>query len=309
MPYSHLTNAVIGGSEQYTDHDIEMIQKDVAVRDGDDAIHVEFTDEVESHEGDESGRIEISLNTETGEVEGGENEEQSQEEHSQEEAEGEPEAEENDGLPEFHKIDPKDVTEAGQMMSDAKAGQEEMIRQAIEKGVPEDEINAMFDYYTEHGRLTEGQYKMLAEAGYTKSFIDGYVKGQDAIAEKYARSVMNYCGGSEAYAKVTEHMSKNQPHMVDAFNAAIERNDTATMRALLDACKTSMGSSAPVKPKATQPKRNLAAAAKAKPVQAQVTVEGYKTRAEMVKDMSDPRYGKDAAFRRQVELKVMNAHF
>ncbi|MGL5583278.1 MAG: capsid assembly protein [Cetobacterium sp.] len=305
MPYSHLTNAVIS-SDNISEHDFEMIQKDVPVRIGDEAVELNTVELDEPEE-----RTEITLNTETGEVEG---ESESGEELGEEEAEGEPEveqeAEPKEESIEF-KADPAEMDDASKLVREAQEGQDEMFKQAIEKGLDAELIEEMQANYMETGRLTKAHYAALAEAGYTKAFIDSYIKGQDAVAEKFSRAVMNYCGGEENYAKVTTFMASKMNHMVDPFNAAIERGDTATMRALLDATRTAMGQTKADAPKESKaPKRNIAAAAKAKPRAASAAkVEGYRTKAEMVKDMSNPQYGRDPEFRRMVELKVLNAHF
>lgn len=303
MPYSHLTNAVIS-SDNISEHDYAMLQKDVPVRMGDDAVVINHAEEEEQ----DDGRIEINLNTETGETDFEQEEEESEGEEPQEEQE-ESQEENLDDIPEFHKVDPKNMEEASQLLREAQEGQDELFKQAIEKGIDAEVIEQMKDNYVETGKLTKAHYAALAEAGYTKAFIDSYIKGQDAVAEKFANSVMSYCGGTENYNKITDHMSKHQNHMVDAFNSAIERGDTATMRALLDATRTSMGQTKVADKASKKPSRNLAAAAKPKARPQAAAVEGYRTKAEMVKDMSNPQYGRDPEFRRMVELKVMSAQF
>lgn len=312
MPYSHLTNAVIS-SDNISEHDYAMLQKDVPVRMGDDAVVISHAEEEEEEQ--DEGHIEINLNTETGEADFEEEEEEqevSEEEDTgeQEEQQEEESQEENlDDIPEFHKVDPKNMEEASQLLRDAKEGQDELFKQAVEKGVDAKLIEQMNEAYIETGKLTKAHYAALAEAGYTKAFIDSYIKGQDAVAEKFANSVMSYCGGVDNYTKITDHMSKHQNHMVDAFNSAIERGDTATMRALLDATRTSMEQTKVAEKASKKPSRNLAATAKPKARPQAAAVEGYRTKAEMVKDMSNPKYGNDPEFRRMVEMKVMSAQF
>jgi len=201
------------------------------------------------------------------------------------------------------------MIDAAQSLQDAQKGQDELFAQAVEKGLEQEQIDSMQEYYLDHGRLSKAHYAALESVGYTKAFIDSYIQGQDAVATRFANAVMDYVGGEENYHKVTAFMAEKQPHTVDAFNAAIERGDTATMRALLDATKSAMGKTPAAKPQSKAPKRNVTASAKSRPVKATPAVTGFANRAEMVKAMSDPRYGTDAAYRREVELKVFNASF
>lgn len=292
MPYSHLTNAVI------SDTDAEMIQKPVTVRDGDDLLEVNLPAEDETVvEEDEGAEVEQEVETE-----GGENEDES----SGDEAEG-TEFE----LPEYQAADPKDLTEAAALMREADAGQADLTAKALEAGLSQDALDKATTEFAKDGKFTEGTYEALAKAGFSKSFVDSYMAGQEAVATKFVQSIYNHVGGQENFVKVTQHIAATKPEVAQAFDAAVERNDVATIRALLDSAVAEFRQSPPTK-EGKAPKRNLAAAAKAAAPGAGTKankVEGFTNRQEMVKAMSDKRYGKDAAYRREVELKVLHATF
>ena len=277
MPYSHLTNAVVSG--ELTEHEQAMIAAPVAVRDGDDSISIEMPSEepeVEQEEAQLEDEPEVEQEVES---------------------EGESELE----IPD---VDPKDITEAGAALTEAQEGQKALIEQAVKNGLDAALIPAMEAEFEEHGKLSEGSYEALAAAGYSRQFVDSYIKGQQAIVNKFVESVVEYAGGREVFAKIQEAMAENQS-LGAAFNAAIERNDIVTIKALIDSGKVTLRSKFGVKPK-----RDLTVSAKpAAQKPAAQKVEPFANRQEMVKAMSDKRYARDAAYRAQVEARVIASSF
>ncbi|ADX87620.1 capsid assembly protein [Vibrio phage ICP3_2008_A] len=286
MPYSHLTNAVVSG--ELTEHEQAMIAAPVAVRDGDDSISIEMPSEepeVEQEEAQLEDEPEVEQEVES---------------------EGESESEEGEGESELEipDVDPKDITEAGAALTEAQEGQKALIEQAVKNGLDAALIPAMEAEFEEHGKLSEGSYEALAAAGYSRQFVDSYIKGQQAIVNKFVESVVEYAGGREVFAKIQETMAENQS-LGAAFNAAIERNDIVTIKALIDSGKVTLRSKFGVKPK-----RDLTVSAKpAAQKPAAQKVEPFANRQEMVKAMSDKRYARDAAYRAQVEARVIASSF
>lgn len=303
MPYSHLTNAITSDSS-LSQADIEAIQKPVAVRDGDDLIEVTLPSEEELHEEEhDESRIEIKLSTDGSDDDESENEGESDgsEESGVDEDAGEP----DDSIPEFHKVDPKSLEEASQVLAEASAGHKEIIAEAMEKGMTAEQMQGFQAEYDKSGKLSEKSYEALAELGYTKSFVNSFMAGQQSVADNFVRELVNYCGGEANFDKLTAFIGANQPETAAAFNAAVERNDVTTIKALLENSKAAMRQSF-----GSKPKRNLAAAAKPRnSAPAPKAVEGFASRAEMVKAMGDVRYERDAAYRREVELRVFASNW
>ncbi|MGL5643174.1 MAG: capsid assembly protein [Metamycoplasmataceae bacterium] len=292
MPYSHLTNSVM------SDTDAEMAQLPVAVRDGDDLIEMNF----DGADDEEEQNVELDVNTDE---EHDEEESNDEDESSVEEDEG---TDSEDDLPEYHKVDPKDLNEAAQMMHEAELGQQDLTAKAIEAGLAPEALETMKAEYEKGGKLSEKSYEALAKAGYSKTFVDSYMAGQEAVAERYVQAIMNHVGGAENFNKISKHIAATAPDVAVAFDAALERNDVATVRALLDSAASQMRQS----PASKAPKRNIANSAKpAKPASTKAAdkVSGFTNRNEMVKAMSDPRYGRDAEYRKEVELRVMYSEF
>lgn len=298
MPYSHLTNAIVSG--ELTEHEKNMLSAPVAVRDGDDAISVELPSE-EPQESEQEVEVESQLE------ENLEEQEEQPQESEQEEAESEEDSESEEGEDnslDIPDVDPKDITEAGAALTEAQEGQKALIEQAIKNGLDEALIPAIEAEYNEHGKLSEASYEALAAVGYTRQFVDSYIKGQQAIVDKFVESVVSYAGGREVFTKIQAAMAENQS-LGAAFNAAVERNDIVTIKALIDSGKESLRSKFGVKPK-----RDLTVSAKPAAVKpAAQKVEPFANRQEMVKAMSDKRYARDAAYRAQVEARVIASSF
>ncbi|UTQ78171.1 capsid assembly scaffolding protein [Aeromonas phage JELG-KS1] len=305
MPYSHLTNAIISDPNAAA-----MLEKPVSVRDGDDLIQINLGENTEvANQEVETEAEELEVETEVENDEESENESESEEEDDESGTdEGEGAESSEDELPEYHKIDPKTMDEAAQMMREAEAGQADLTAKALEAGLAPEALETIKAEYEKDGKLSDKSFEALAKAGFSKSFVESYMAGQEAVADRYIQTLMGHVGGQENFNKVTAFIAKNQPDVAVAFDAAIERNDVATVRALLDAAVGQMRQS----PASKAPKRNIANAAKpAKPSGSKSAdkVEGFQTRAEMVAAMKDPRYAKDAEYRREVEKRVLHAMF
>lgn len=299
MPYSHLTNAVI------SDSDAEMIQKDVDVRDGDDLISLD----VEEQEGETGADEGLSTDSENDvEVESEGEDESSTDEGEGTDSDDDSTDSEEKVLPEYQKADPKDMVEAADLMAEAEKGQADLAAKAMEAGLTQEEFDVAKGEFEATGKFSDKSYEALAKAGYSKSFIDSYMAGQTAVAERFVKTIYAHVGGESNFELVTKHLSENKPEMAEAFDSAVERNDVVTMRALLDVAVAELQGTTASK----APKRNIAAGAKpVKPTGANPAnkVEGFANRQEMVKAMSDVRYQRDAEYRREVELKVLHATF
>lgn len=139
----------------------------------------------------------------------------------------------------------------------------------------------------------------MQEAGYTKRFVDSFVRGQEALAEQYAAGVVRYAGGAEQFNRILSHLESNDPSTREALEAAIVRKDIATTKALLNLAGKTLGKAVGVKPQRT-------ITTQAKPVVAPKApqTEAFSSKADMIKAMSDPRYLRDAKYTMEVRAKV-----
>lgn len=305
-----VNSAVMTGSTP-EEHQENMLALDVAARDGDDAIELNtnsddpYGSDVDPFGEPEEGRMQVRISTdgddpeESTEGEEAEEEQQGDTEESQSEevTEGEPE--------EFKPIGetPADINEASQQLEEHEAGFNDMVATAIERGLSQDAVTRIQQEYQNEDSLSDESYRELAEAGYSKAFVDAYIRGQEALVNQYVDKVMDFVGGRERFQQVYGHMQTNNPEGAEALIKAFESRDVATMKTILNLAGQSRDKTFGKKAERTITKR----ATPAKPVARKA--EGFESQAEMIKAMSDPRYRSDSKYRREVEQKVIDSKF
>ena len=193
--------------------------------------------------------------------------------------------------------------EASQQLEEHEAGFNDMVATAIERGLSQDAVTRIQQEYQNEDRLSDESYKELAEAGYSKAFVDAYIRGQEALVNQYVEKVMDFVGGRERFQQVYTHMQTNNPEGAEALIKAFESRDVATMKTILNLAGQSRDKTFGKKAERSIAKR----ATPAKPVARKA--EGFESQAEMIKAMSDPRYRTDSKYRREVEQKVIDSKF
>lgn len=285
-----------GGSVE--EHEQNMLALDVAARDGDDAIEL-ASDEEETErdlydnsdpfgQEDDECRIQVRIGdgSEPTEVDTG----------------GE---EGFEGTEEFTPLGdtPEELVAASEQLGEHEEGFQEMINIAAERGMSVDTIEAIQREYEENEELSDESYAKLAEIGYTKAFIDSYIRGQEALVEQYVNNVIEYAGGRERFDALYNHLETHNPEAAQSLDNALTNRDLATVKAIINLAGESRA-------KAFGRKPTRSVTSRAIPAKPQATKrEGFADRSEMIKAMSDPRYRTDANYRRQVEQKVIDSNF
>ncbi|CAK6596939.1 head assembly [Klebsiella phage vB_Ko_K26PH128C1] len=303
-----VNSAVLTGSTP-EEHQENMLALDVAARDGDDAIELNtnnddpYGSDVDPFGEQDEGRMQVRISADgSDETEGDEpdsEEQQDDPENQSEEVTTEGEDEEFKPIGET----PADINEASQQLEEHEAGFNDMVATAIERGLSQDAVTRIQQEYQNEDSLSEESYRELAEAGYSKAFVDAYIRGQEALVNQYVEKVMDFVGGRERFQQVYGHMKTNNPEGAEALIKAFESRDVATMKTILNLAGQSRDKTFGKKAERTITKR----ATPAKP--AARKAEGFESQAEMIKAMSDPRYRTDSKYRREVEQKVIDSKF
>jgi len=274
-----VNSAVIAGNTP-EEHTQAMLEKDVSVRDGDDAITL--------------GGDEVDHEESTGE----EGEEHSEgPEGSEEESNGEP----SEGFEPVGDT-PAELLSASNELATNEEGFHEMVEQAVGRGLPQDSIARIQEEYSSDG-LTDKSYAELAEAGYSKSFVDSYLRGQEALVGQYVSGIIAYAGGQAKFDSLVSHLQAADPSSADALVEAMETRNLSMVKTIINLAAASRGKTFGNPAPRSVTKR----ATQAAPVKA--AVESFGSRAEMVKAMSDKRDSSDPAYRAAVERKVINSTF
>lgn len=156
-----------------------------------------------------------------------------------------------------------------------------------------------FDEYAANGALSEDSYKELADKGIPREIVDAYIDGRKAVeahnaglTEETVRTLMNEVGGEQPFRRMAAWAHQNYSEQdkadyqaaIDSGSPALARLALATLKAKYEAAYGSApalvdGAPAPGSP-------------------------AYRSKAEMVQAMRDPRYKTDPAYRAEVERKV-----
>lgn len=146
---------------------------------------------------------------------------------------------------------------------------------------------------TNNGGLSQQSYETLEKAGYPKAVVDGMLAGWEAASTRFVNDVYALAGGQEEFARIQQFVSSQNQDVINAFNATLDSENLMQIRMTLEGIKGQM-----VKQYGTQRPSIVGNAAPS------VDRSGYESTDEMIKDMSDPRYQKDAKFTREVYRKV-----
>ena len=157
------------------------------------------------------------------------------------------------------------------------------------------DLNPFFDEYAEKGELGKDSYTKLQGMGLSKDIVDNYISGMKAQTDLQVTRIQNEVGGENNYNDMVKWAQNNLSEAeVNAFNKTIESGNNE------EAILAVKGVNA--RYKATQaPQTNEPSLIKG---QAAAPREVFRSTAEVVKAINDPRYKEDAAYRQDVENKI-----
>lgn len=288
-------NPAVITSGSVTEHEQNMLALDVRARDGDDSIELsqDNTDPYgpsadpfgEEQEGD---RIQVRIGEEPTE----DNESTGDVEPEGEDAEFEPLGE-----------TPTELTAASEQLSEHEAGFQEMVNAAAERGMSTDAIMRIQEEYASDDGISKSSYEELAKAGYSKAFVDSYIRGQEALVGSYIQGVVQFAGGADQFNSLVTHLETTNPDAARSLETAFENRDLSTVKAIINLAGQSRSKTFGKAPSRSVTRGATPAKAEGK------RVEAFASQAEMIKAMSDPRYRSDTQYRRSVEQKLINSKF
>lgn len=155
---------------------------------------------------------------------------------------------------------------------------------------PVAKLQGFSDEFFSTGKLSDSSYGELEKMGYPKSIVDQFIAGQQAVIAREEQSVFESVGGQSAYEQMIQWAGSNlSAQEIEAYNKVVGSGDPAQM---MFAVK---GLQARYTAQTREP--NFISGAKAAP-------GVFRSVAEVVAAMSDPRYKTDAAYRSDVERKI-----
>lgn len=151
-------------------------------------------------------------------------------------------------------------------------------------------------YRVNQGKLSEEDYKELAEQGYDADFVDTYIAGVIAKNKAKGEAILSELGTNmDEYQQAVEWAKTNwtaeqQKEYNDALASTTEKGSKFIVKGLIDEYMKNKGNT-------NQPIHSNTGLR-------QASTGGYSTKSDYLKDAQDPRYDKDPAYRAKVEAKV-----
>jgi len=148
--------------------------------------------------------------------------------------------------------------------------------------------------FNEKGELSEDTYKELQEKyNLPKEVVDQYIETSKAAAQAVTHAGFAAVGGQEEYVKITEWAKANlSPEEIQEFNSKVSTTDVSAAVEAVTSLKAKYVEAKGEEPNLVEGQGNARG------------VVGYRSRAEMSRDMRDPRYKTDEAFRQEVQRKI-----
>lgn len=228
-------------------------------------------------------------------------------------AESAPPAQRPEGLPEkFKSWD--DMAKAYSELEKKLGGGSEEVAQAGDDDIdeeslkPEDhevadqegnvvDITKYDAEFAESGELSEDSYAELAARGFDKATVDGYIAGQQALAELATMRITEAAGGKDSmdrmFAWATTALSGAE---IDAFNESFQNADVNAAVLTMGQLKAKYEAANGRDPKLLG----------GKPAGQDASV--FTSWAEVQAAMNDERYAKDHAYRTRIEQKLSRSN-
>ena len=154
----------------------------------------------------------------------------------------------------------------------------------------------MDKFYTEYqdkGELSAQSYEELNKMGLNKDLVDGYIAGQEAIANNDVQQVHSLVGGEDNYSKLMDFAKTNLSEAEqNAFNDTLETGSIEQVKFAV------MGIASRAGINAEQPQSMINGDS------IETSSDTFESSAQVIEAMNDPRYAKDPAFRKSVEDKI-----
>lgn len=164
------------------------------------------------------------------------------------------------------------------------------------------DIKSFENEYVSNGSLSEDSYAKLEKAGITRSMVDQYIQSSKIISDNMVKTLKDSVGGEETYAQMTEWAKENlsQQELKDYNDIMFSGNIKLIKMAVQNLHMRH------VEAVGKRPSVNVSGKASAYGGSHE---QGFRSSAEMVSAMRDPRYGKDPAYTREIERRVGMSNF
>jgi hypothetical protein len=148
------------------------------------------------------------------------------------------------------------------------------------------------DEYATGGALSDDSFTELEQMGYPKTMVETYLKGMQSGQEADSETVMAAAGGSDGYQDLTDWARENMPsNELEVYNQMVS-NGTDNAKMAVEWLMSKREAAGDTEPNLLSGKAQAA------------SKDEFRSTAQVVAAMKDPRYGKDTAYTKDVEEKL-----
>ena len=190
----------------------------------------------------------------------------------------------------------------GELEKQFSARPKEEVKEGVKIPEPSKEVEGkrvssldkFYDEYAEKGTLTEDSYKQLAKQGLDKQLVDGYIEGQKALADNHTKSIHDVVGGTEKYGDLIDWASKNLSETEqNTFNNLVDGGSLDEAKFAVQGLMMKAGVNFnPKQPELFEGTSDI------------TPNDAYESVSQVTDAMNDPRYEKDASYRKKVTDKL-----
>lgn len=166
------------------------------------------------------------------------------------------------------------------------------IPQEQAPAISEDFLAPFTSEYAEKGELSDASFEQLAKHGLSREVVENYIDGVRSKVAREESAIFDTVGGEDNFKKMAEWAGAN-----------MDETRINTLNEML----TKGGEQAKMAAQAMQQEYVAANGSPPQLLDTSAAPAGgtaYRSLAEMMKDMSDPRYNDDPAFRQSVADKL-----
>lgn len=155
------------------------------------------------------------------------------------------------------------------------------------------DMNALTDEWAENGSLSDDSYEKLTKAGFPRELVDDYIRLKSGEASNVITEIKTSVGGDQAFADmVTWARTSWTPEQLRAYNEGVNSGDPAKMRLAVQALNADFRANNTTVPQLVSGGNGP------------VSAGGYRSQAEFLADIQNPKYREDPAFRKDVEARL-----
>lgn len=159
------------------------------------------------------------------------------------------------------------------------------------------DLQTFSEEFSQSGSLSPESYDALEKAGYPRNYVDQFIEGQKARASLYESEVKSVVGGDERFAEMADWARSNlSVEEINAYNRAMDSGDINQAKLAAAGINQKFSASRPSEPTLFKGSNSAPSS------------DVYESIAQMQKDMANPDYKSDPAFRARVERKLARSN-